>query len=381
MTDYFPAKLAHGPRFCNRHAERTLLKQYIHDGRHTVLVSPRRYGKSSLVHQVVSELSFPCASIDLFLAHDDKATVKRLLKGVSDAVSQILPPNSKFLDTVQGLFRQFRVSISARCFNIEASFDAIAFDATDQLFNALQALDDLAKRKKKHVIFFIDEFQDITSAESAKSLQGAIRHIAQKTSNLVFIFSGSNRHLLLELFDDKSMPIYMLCDKLHLQRMASADYLPHIQKAAKSKWKKSISLEAFYTIMALSELHPFYVNMLCHELWLADKPPTPHQVQKAWHACYEKEHRRLVAEIEKLSSKQQILLQTLAIFPTKEPTGQQFILRTGCAVSSIRQSLKVLLEKDMLYVAESEDKHVPHIRLGHIHVLDPLLAYALRLYA
>ena len=231
IHDYFPSKLALGKQFYNRHEERKLLKANISKVRHTVLVSPRRYGKSSLVHQVVSELDLPKAAIDLFLAHDDKAITRRILQGISDALSQIIPPSEKLLNSIQKIFRNFKVTLSAKYFNIEAAYSGGVFDAVDQIFEALQGLAHIANEHKKVVIFFIDEFQDIANAESAKSIQGAIRHVAQETSDIMFIFSGSNRHLLLELFDDKSMPLYMLCDKLHLERMTSFDYLPYIQTA------------------------------------------------------------------------------------------------------------------------------------------------------
>ncbi|MGD9152894.1 MAG: hypothetical protein PVG30_04455 [Gammaproteobacteria bacterium] len=380
MKDYFPLKLAQGDQFCNRAGESRFLKDNIAKCRHVVLVSPRRYGKSSLVHQVCFELKMPFASVDLFLAHDDRAITKRILQGISEVVTQIMPPSEKLLASIQTVFKHFRVTLAARSFNIEASYDAGVFDPVDQVFNSLQALAKLAKNKKKRVLFFVDEFQDIADAGSSKSIQGAIRHVAQKTSNVVFIFSGSNRHLLLELFDDKSMPLYMLCDKLDLERMSSEDYWPHIQRAAQKKWKKKITKEVFELIMAKVELHPFYVNMLCSELWLSSSPPDMNAVYDAWLHCFEKEERRLVAELEKLTNNQQNLLKALALNPIIEPTGQKFLTSVGMAYSSIRQTIKSLAEKDMIYKIKKEDIAIPNLKIGQIRVLDPLLAFALRKY-
>src|SRR4051812_17429927 len=109
--DYFPSKLAKAPRFCNRTQERDLLRSNINLGRHTVLVSPRRYGKSSLVHQVVLDMQIPCAAIDLFLAHDGKAITKRILDGISNVISQILPLSQKALITAQSFFSHFKVAM------------------------------------------------------------------------------------------------------------------------------------------------------------------------------------------------------------------------------------------------------------------------------
>lgn len=381
MKDYFPLRLAHGEYFCNRAREKKQLKDNISKCRHMVLVSPRRYGKSSLVHQVASELKIPFASVDLFLAHDDKAITKRILQGISEAVTQIMPANEKLLDVIQKAFRHFKVTLSAKCFNIEVSFGSGLSDSADQVFSSIQSLAKLAKDKKKQVLFFIDEFQDMANAESSKSIQGAIRHVAQETSNVTFVFSGSNRRLLLEFFDDKSMPLYMICDKLNLQRMSSEDYWPYIQNAALERWKKEIPKLVFERIMINTELHPFYVNMLCDELWLLGSLPSVDDVHDAWFRCYEKEERRLVAELEKLTALQQDLLKVLAMNPVSNPSGHQFLSTAKIAYSSVRQIIKTLDEKDVIYKVKQEDCTIPSVKIGQIRVLDPLLAFALRQYA
>ena len=382
MKDYFPSKLAIGTQFCNRKSEQQLLKDNIKKGRHTVLLSPRRYGKSSLATKVVSEIKLPFVSIDLFLANTDEAITKRMMQGIAAAVSQLLPPTEKLLDVVQKAFRHFKVSLSAKYFNIEATFEGGMSSSVDQIFNALEGLAQLAKLKQKRVVFFIDEFQDIAQSENSKAIQGAIRHVAQATSDIVFIFSGSNRHLLAELFDDKSMPLYMLCDKIHLERMGSNHYLPHLDKAAKQCWQQSLDKRAFEGIMQLTELHPFYVNMLCNEIWSRANKKTPSydKIVDAWQHCYELEERRLVVELERLTSNQQNFLKVLARFPTSEPNSQRFIQMVNMAQSSVYQTINTLLGKDMIYKVTTEDEALPTMRKDQLRILDPLLAYALRKY-
>lgn len=381
MLDYFPLKLALGEQFCNRTEEKAFLTHNIEKCRHTVLIAPRRYGKSSLVFNVVAELNTAVASVDLFLAHDDLAVTKRILVGISQAVSHLLPVNQKLLAKLQGLFNKFRVSLGVKGFTIDVSMETSGLDPVDQIFSALQALDTLAKEKKKPIIFFIDEFQDITEAKSAKSIQGAIRHIAQSTETITFIFSGSNRRLLLELFDNKSKPLYMLCDMLHLERMSSESYYPHLQALAKAKWHTELPHIVFAKIMALTELHPYYVNMLCHEVWKSKQLPSVDTVFDSWQRCYEAQEDRLIAELEKLTAKQKDVLKALAVQPTAEPTGHAFVSGSKMPTSSISQTVKVLLDKDMVYKVKKLDEAIPALELNQIRVLEPLLAYALKRYA
>lgn len=397
--DYFPSKLAKAPRFCNRTVERESLNNNIRLGRHTVVVSPRRYGKSSLVHQTVLDMGIPCAAIDLFLAHDSKAITKRILDGISNVISEFIPLSQKALQVAQSFFSHFKVNLETNGFGIQFSHETSGFDPVEQVYDALKSLTRLAESKKKRVLLFFDEFQDIASADNSRSIQGAIRNIAQDTSSLVFVFSGSNRHLLLELFDDKNKPLYMLCDKMNLNRMSSKDYKPYIQEAAKDVWGTTIEDVVLNKILTLAELHPFYVNLLCHELWKEKSPPTGKKPQtfgdddtygkipdvddvtQAWIACYETEERRLVSELENLTTNQQDILKAIAQNPIDEPNSQKFLMAAGLPLSSVRTGIKSLVEKDMLYRVQKEDANIPNLKKGQYRVLDPLLAYALRKYS
>lgn len=376
--DYFPAKLAKGDQFCNRKAEQLAINRNIKLARHTVLVSPRRYGKSSLIHKIAAEKNMPFVSVDLFLAHDDKTIVKRLLTGISGVIAELIPFSQKALAMVQKYFASFNVAFSTKGFNLELSQTAGVHDPVDQLFDALRSLAMLAKEKMKKVIFFIDEFQEITNAASTTSLQGALRHVAQDTSWIIFVFSGSNRHLLQELFDDKNKPLYMLCDKLFLNRMMATDYQPFIQNAAKQRWHKTLDMHVLNRILLLTELHPFYVNLLCNELWKHKNAPEIDDVALAWAACFDMEERRIIAELEKLTKNQQDILKFLSVEPTNEPTSQAVLSAVGLSISSMRLGIKTLLEKDMIHLIKKEDPELPGIKIGQYRVLDPLISFALR---
>lgn len=380
-NDYFPSKLALGDQFCNRIKEKTQLYHNIEQCRHTVLIAPRRYGKSSLVFKVSSESSYPLSAVDLFLAHDDLSVTKRILTGVSQAISQIMPFEQKVLGKLQVIFNHFRVSMTAFGFGIEATIETSGFDPVDQVLYALKGLSTLATQQKKKVIFFIDEFQDIRESNSSKSIQGAIRHVAQETAHIEFIFSGSNRRLLLELFDDKTKPLYMLCDMMALERMTSHDYRDHLQKQAMTRFKKPLPDFVFEKIIAFTELHPYYVNLLCHELWKSEHIPDMDAVFTAWQYCYESHEDRLISDLEKLTAKQQNILKSIAVNPVTEPTGQQFTTLTKSSSSTINQTIKSLLNKDMIYKVKKTDELLPQVKKNQLRILDPLLSFALKKYA
>lgn len=378
---YFSSKLAKGEQFCNRIQEQKELKENILQGRHTVMVSPRRYGKSSLVHKVVENVGLPAAYIDLFLAHDDQAVTRRILDGVAALLSKMMPITQKAAVALQHCFSHVKIGLIAGGFTLQVSTETKMVSAVEQIYDTLKVLNDFLKKEKRKAIIFIDEFQDIKNAQSAHSIQGAMRNIAQATDHLVFIFSGSSRHLLLQLFDDKSMPFYMLCDKMILDRIASKDYAFYLQKAAKHKWGQTLSEDTVRRLMILTELHPFYVNFLGNQLFKNDSLPDENKVSEDWRTCCENEKRRLVLEVEPLTLNQQKVLKNLALYPEREVYSSSYLNKIEISLSSMRACIQSLQEKDLIYQVTLEDPLLEHIKIGQYRVLDPLLAFSLRQYA
>ena len=88
FTEYFPLGLATGEAFCNRVEERKTLLNNIKGCRHTLLSSPRRYGKSSLAEKVIFEAGLPSEKIDFFIAKDVKVIEQCIVKGVRKLINK-----------------------------------------------------------------------------------------------------------------------------------------------------------------------------------------------------------------------------------------------------------------------------------------------------
>ena len=90
MTRYFPQGLATDQMFCNREKERNELKQIIEQHEHVVLVAPRRYGKTSLMMQVLKENTFAGERIDFFFVLTQTEVMKSIAEGVSSIISALV---------------------------------------------------------------------------------------------------------------------------------------------------------------------------------------------------------------------------------------------------------------------------------------------------
>lgn len=364
----FPRKLAEGTSFCNREAVRLKLANIINKAEHAVLVSPRRYGKTSLVLKVVDDLRSPFAHVDLFLALDAEMVIERFLQGIEQLIGRLMSINAKAVLVVKEFFKNFNVSLAVGPLSLGVKFDAPAKKKPEQvLFEAFEGLEAFLNKKRKKAVFFIDEMQDILGLPICDAVESTIRFFAQKSKYLSFIFSGSNRRLLQAMFDDKARPLWKLCQRIHLQRIDEKHYEKFINKAAKQKWKKELTRPALEEIFHLTECHPYYVNYLCSELWDGKVAPTREKVENTWQHICEEEASGVAEMLRGLSNNQKRIL----IYIAKQgvwfqPTSSQSVSDLKMTARGVLQALKGLLEKDFVEPILQEEKQ------GY-RVVDPLL--------
>lgn len=167
----------------------------------------------------------------------------------------------------------------------------------ENIAEALLILEKLLRDKNKQAVLLLDEFQEVGELENGRAIEGAIRHVAQETQQLSIIFSGSNPHLLNNMFEDDRRPLYKLCRKLSLDRMDEIHYKNHLNKAAKAQWESALDEDVFQHIMICSERHPYYVNYLCDVLWSeCTKIPTVSDVDHCWKSVVEEERSDLLKD-------------------------------------------------------------------------------------
>lgn len=361
---FFPQKIALDDNFCNRLNERNYLKKQIIGGRPTLISSPRRYGKTSLGVNVMSHLKLPYTHLDLFPLLNLGDVENAILGGIGNILAMTENSPKKALKAVSDFFGQLSVSFSI--FNTKISVTLTHHNIQPKILqNALSSLDEHLQKKKKRAVLFLDEFQRLAQMKDAIQIEGAIRHVAQQSKNLVFIFSGSNCHLLEKMFDESHRPLYKLCDRLILKRIQEEDYRPFLQKLANETWGFEISDEAMKAIFSCTECHPYYINTLCYRLWNRKKIFTNEIVFSTWDDYAEGEKSTIFREVENLSDNQRKLLIGLARFgKTESLFNDSFLQYIKMPTSSIKQALKTLLEKD--FIDKDNNKY---------RVLDPLIHY------
>lgn len=361
--DYFPLGLAQGAAFCNRQAEMQRLLTNISHAKPTLIMSPRRYGKTSLALNTIAKSKLPFAHIDFFSEISPADIENSIMKGMGIAISKIIPAPKRALKAAQEFFAEMKVKLAIQGTGATIEFERQSREPQN-LKAVLAKFDSLVKKHNKKVVLFMDEFQRLNQIQGDISIEGTIRHIAQQSKNIIFIFSGSNRHLLKQMFEDRSRPFYKLCDRIILDRISAEHYKLYIQHAGKQHWRQAVVEEVIELILSLTELHPYYVNSVCSRLWLNKKPPTVHEVNAYWDRLAIEDRSQIAAELDLLSNNQRKLLISLARHGnTSVPLSKEFSRLANLSTSSVAQALAVLEEKDYIY----QDAN------GYYNLIDPLM--------
>ncbi|MFA6038521.1 MAG: ATP-binding protein [Legionellales bacterium] len=363
--DFFPQGIAVGTNFCNRTQEREKIHNNIMSIRPTLIISPRRYGKTSLVLYVLSELKISFAHIDLYAELNEAEIQNSILNAIGDILYSMEKGAQKALQFVMDFFADYSVGFKFSGKRIHIEFSKSKKSPAKIILDALRKLDQTLKTKKQTVVLFFDEFQRIAQISESHAIEAALRSIAQESKNIMFIFSGSNRNLLINLFDDYSKPLYKLCDKITLSRIEAVDYIPFIEHKFKKIWSENVTLPVIEKIMEVTEKHPYYMNVLCHKLTALKSAPTEKNVQETWHKYALSEKTNITAESDKLSSNQSKMLIAISKYSDLAPMAKEFIALTGFSVSSAFQSIKVLEKMDYIQSLDN----------GLYLVVDPLIKY------
>ena len=374
--DFFPQGIATGDAFLGRHEEVTILKNNIRSGHHTLLIAPRRYGKTSLALNVLKKLKIPNVEINFFLAVTEKAVERKIIAGVEELIKKITSKPENLIRSIQNFFKNAdkKWVFSFKGISLEFTPDR-EDDSANNILTILQLAEHILSKQKQKAVLFLDEVQELESLTQGRAIEGAIREFAQKSKYLVFMFSGSNRRLLKRMFDDKAAPLFELCDRIQLNRLEESIYRAYLNSVAKKTWKIGLSDEVLDTIIGLSQRHPRRIYNLCHVLWEKHGKSNPPKSQKSVELAWEQVLTYRLKDIryalyQSLSAGQIKVLSLVASDLTTEPTGKIGQQKTALAAPTIMAHLKSL--EDLDYLERNEN--------GQYTIIDPIIYNIVKRY-
>ena len=369
IRDYFPLGKAHGKAFCNRTEETEWLVNNILNCKHSLLIAPRRFGKSSLAERAIEKSNLPVMQLNFNTCTDEYEVEILLRQGISSLINNSVGPVEKIVNSIKNYVTNLtpKIIFGPNYAHLELApkqQKAPASNVEEALLIAERVLAD----KKQHAVMVFDEFQTVGLIAKGSGVEAAIRNAAQDMKYLAIIFSGSTKNLLKSMFEDEARPLYKLCRKLYLKRIEQLHYQKHINKAAKLAWNNNLTNDVIQQIMTLSDRHPYYINYLCDVIWNeCHTLPKLNDIDKGWQIVIEEEKSDANAEIGKLSMGQRKVLKYIANNPEDNLMSAKTSSIIGLALSSISGAITKLLEKDIIEKQNS----------GYI-IINPITKYLLQ---
>lgn len=339
------------------------LQYYLELGKPILIASPRRYGKTSLAINAIERCGLLHAHFDFLSAIDEQDIERIVLKGVGELIGKLEKGPKKALKAATDFFAGLNIKVVFNALGLAVEFNQHAEKTARTLLKLLERLEQMAQKYQQKLVLFFDEFQRLAEISQDQAIESILRQVAQQSKALVFIFSGSNRHLLEQMFNDRQRPFYKLCERINLQRIEADAYISYIQQAAHQQWSQELDEETLERIFYYTKRHPYYVNLLCSRLWQKEEINSQ-LVDRLWQQYQWEERSQVSAELDLLSKNQRKLLIVLARYGgTAEPRSLVFEQQARMSGATITQALHFLEKKDYVFRDEA----------NFYQVLDPLI--------
>jgi AAA+ ATPase superfamily predicted ATPase len=273
LTPFVFGKIVSGQDFTNRQAEMERLLQNFNSGTNTVLISPRRWGKSSLVKKATEQSKrknpkLVFCFIDLFNIRTEQEFYETYIRELIKVTS------TKWEERIRAGKALFKKIVPQFSVGIDPANDlSIALDWKEIKKGQDEILDlaeNICKNKKIKIVVCIDEFQNIAFFDEPLAFQKKLRAHWQHHKHTSYCLYGSKRHLLMDIFSSTAMPFYKFGDVVFLEKIKENYWVNFIIKRF-SDTKKRIDKAQAERIARLMENHPYFVQQLAQQTWLFSK--------------------------------------------------------------------------------------------------------------
>jgi len=337
--------------FCDREKESKELIKTITNGSNLAIISPRRMGKTGLIkhcfHQSEISQAYYCFFIDIYATNNLKEFVFKLGKEIFETLK---PGGTKFIDGFFAIISSLRPA-----FKLDKTTGTPIFDigigeiaepsySLEQIFNYLESAD-------KPCLVAIDEFQQIANY-SEHNIEAVLRTHIQHCKNSSFIFAGSQRHIMQNIFFSSSRPFYQSVSMLQLNAINEKVYIDFVQKHF-SNHDKVISNELVSIVYRLFEGHTWYIQNIFKEVYANTNPGetcTLELIQDSVKNKIDSFEPLFLSTLSLLTERQKEILYAIAKEgKATSVTSSAFIKKHGLlSSSSVQTAIKQLLEKEII---------------------------------
>ena len=328
--------------FCDRVTESARLVKSITNGNNLVIISPRRMGKTGLIRFCYDKPEISKEYYTFFIDILHTSSLREFTYLLGREIYETLLPRSRkmanlFIQTIKSISGKFGFDpISGTpTFNVELGDIDRPEYTLEEIFRYLANAD-------KPCIVAIDEFQQIAKYPE-KNIEALLRTHIQKLRNSNFIFAGSERHMMQEMFTSAARPFYHSADMLELKAIVPEIYIPFIVGHFEKR-NRHIATENIEKVYHLFKGHTYYIQKTFNEAC------TLETIQAAIDNMIAANDTIFREILSNIPEKQKELLYAIAKDGEAERiTSSEFIKRHSLtSASSVQSASKKLLDKDII---------------------------------
>lgn len=351
--------------FCNRIDEIKELSEDINAGLNVLIYAPRRFGKTSFVLKTLEKLEKDDGIKYIFLDIFHISTLDEFINLYFNAIAKSL---EKPTDKVIKFFKSI-VKIRP---NINVNFDSMgnpSFSLAMSGENRMQTLEDvlnipLGLAKDKKIVIVFDEFQQITTLDIEAKLRSIIQLHSDKIS---YIFMGSKKSILHNMFLDKNRPFYKSVKHFKIKEIQT-DIWSEFITSNFTKTNKNIDTKYIKSIVGITKGFPYYTQQFAYELWAKTSTLVDDNIFKdTLKTIIEREEDLFSVEWDNLTLNQQKALKIIIKKDGKNLYDEEYLVQYKLKVGSFQTALKGLIQKDIV----DKIKNIYYLQ-------DPLFEYWLK---
>ena len=342
--------LADASEFTNRKTEIARILGNFRAGINVTLISPRRWGKSSLVRAVArrakrTDRKMRFCFIDLFSIRSEEqfyqVLAEEVIRSTSSKFKEWIAATKKFIPNAIP-----KVSFDTPMgeFEIGMNWNEVVKSPSD----ILNLAEKISEEKGLRLVICIDEFQNIATFTDPLGFQKQLRASWQHHRHTAYCIYGSKRHMMMEVFASPSMPFYKFGDLLFLEKISLADWQKFIVKRYRDTGK-FISDEDAQLIARLVDQHSYYVQQLAQQVWLRTGTRCATALVHAAHDSLMRQMSLLFQEKTNGLSNPQISFLEAVLDQVERFSAQEVLQKYQLGSSAnVQQVKKALIHKEVL---------------------------------
>ena len=251
--------------FCDREKELQLMLRNCVNQSDMTLISQRRMGKTGLILRLFDELKTTSPDIHtIYLDIFASRNIDDFIKLLAEATMKSFPVKTSIGERLMTFIKSLRPQLSFDNITGEPQLQ-IAYQTAHEKEYTLRGLFDFLDSQEAPIVIAIDEFQQIRDYPE-QNMEALLRTYIQQMHNLTFIFCGSKKHLMADIFTNEKKPFYASTSFVSLSKIDEAPYTAFIRRLFNER-QRNITSEAIQFILTWTRRHTYYTQQLCHTIY------------------------------------------------------------------------------------------------------------------